>query len=363
MRSKRTAAAAAVLLSLLVSLPGPVRAHEERALHSLTVLHEVTPRIGGLEIRVTHVTAPALIATNETGKPLIVLGEKGEPFLRIGGGVVETNTLSPTSYRSADPTGERPLPLELDATAPPKWSVLVRSNSWSWFDPRLRFERSGKVGTWHVNARLGSRPITIEGGFESLDGHGHFVSSLEAPGKGTSGMEVRLLEGPVPGIFVQNDTDKLLVIPGPDDEPFLRIGPQGVEANLRSPMYYLGGDQVIRKVPPEADPSASPQWLKVSDIPVWAWLEWRARVPATSEQRAVLGPEPRTVLEWDVPATLGGEPFPIAGQVDWVPPGIARGMDGDESSGDYSFYFVLAAAVAVAAGAMVVIGRRTRPSS
>lgn len=357
--SKRTAVATAVL-SLWATLLGPLataEAHEERALHALTVLDEVSPAIAGLQVRVTHLTAPALVVSNRTSHPLVVLGEKGEPFLRIDNGSVEANALSPTSYRSADPTGERPLPDQLDATAPPRWTVLARKDAWSWFDPRLR-SRGSSSASWEVPARVGRKSIAIVGGFESLDGHGHFVSQLdEVPAE--SGLELRLLEGPVPGIFVRNDSGEVLSIPGPEGEPFLRIGPQGVEANLRSPMYYLGGDQVIRKVPPLADPSARPRWLKVSDIPVWAWLEWRARVPATSEQRSVLGPRERTVLEWAIPARLGDAPLSISGRVDWIPPRASRPVTGPDEF-PWAYVALIAAGIIVAGAAMLVVGKRAQ---
>jgi hypothetical protein len=339
------AALAAAVLSLGIVVPAS--AHEESAVFALTVLDDVTPDVAGLEVRVVQLTAPALLVTNGTNDPLVVDGETGEPFLRIGGGLVEANVHSPTAYRSFDPTGGRPIPTGLDPDALPEWVTLREGDRWSWFDPRLRYEQSaGAVVDWSVDARLGGTSVAITGGFEPLDGHGHFITELDGVTPEVVGLEVRLLQGSIPALYVRNDTTESLKVPGREGEPFLRIGPRGVFGNVRSPTYYLAGTQTVRRVPPRADPGADPSWKRLSDEPLWAWLEYRAQLPATSEQRAALGTVPRTILDWVTPATLGSVPLEIAGRVEWIPP--RRHSEG-ESSGAKPWPWFVAAGILLSA--------------
>ncbi len=312
--SVATFSLAAVLFSTVIP---PAAAHEETALHALSVLHDVDPEIAGVSFRVVQLTQAVLVATNSTDRPLVVEGPKGEPFLRIVHGRVEMNLRSPLAYTSADPTGRSVAPAGLDVFGKPRWELEARSRTWSWFDPRIRFAPARN--DWTIRARLGRRAIAISGGFEALDGHGHFTTELlDTPD--IPDLEIRLLQGAVPGLFVRNDTGRTLTVPGRRGEPFLRIGPRGVVSNARSPAYYLGGTNTIRAVPPSADPQAAPRWQRLSEIPIWAWLEFRARLPARLEQRSVLGPERRTVLSWTTPMSLDGEPLELTGRVVWIPP-------------------------------------------
>ncbi len=133
------------------------------------------------------------------------------------------------------------------------------------------------------------------------------------------GLEVRLLPGSIPAVYVRNDTPQELAVPGRDGEPFLRIGPEGVFGNTRSPSYYLGGNQTIRSVPKSADASAPPRWQRLSEQPFWAWLEYRALLPTSAEHRSNLGDERRTILEWTTPMVLGDQELGLGGKVDWIP--------------------------------------------
>lgn len=206
--------------------------------------------------------------------------------------------------------------------------------------------------------RTANEPIRVDGGFESLHGHGHFVTDADLPE--VAGLDVRLIQGPIPALFVRNDTGETLRVWGRDGEPFLRIGPGGVFANLMSPSYHAGGSQRIAPVPKWADPSAEPRWQRVSPQPVWGWLDHRAALPAEMQQRAVLGSEARTVATWSVPMKLGDRPLPVEGTVEWVPPVEREPLD--PSRGPDPIQVGLAALVFAAALAFVITARR-RPAA
>lgn len=350
MDPRRVAAAAAVVVVLGLTLPA--QAHEEHALDVLTVIDRVSPAVDGVEIRIVHMDSPALVVTNETKETVTVLGERGEPFLEIGPEGVRANVESPTTYHSAAPRRDV-APADLKPEGPPEWARFSEEPSWTWFDPRLRVGPGREA--WEVPLIVGGRPVTIEGGYEPLEGHGHFETTMEPPA--IEGLDLRLTQGLIPAVYARNDTGVLLEVAGEAGEPFLEIGPEGVRANLRSPTYYTSGSTSIQKVPPTADAAAKPQWSKVSPVPVWAWLERRAAVPSELYQRAVLGSERRTVLEWTSDYTLGGEPLAVQGRVDWVPP--AESEVGSTQDGP-PWRLIAAATVVGAAAAAAFVLRRSR---
>src|SRR4030095_10146065 len=56
-----------------------------------------------------------------------------------------------------------------------------------------------------------------------------------------------------------------VTVPGYEAEPYLRIGPDGVWRNSRSPATYINLDRFGRvTLPDEADPRAEPRWGQLS---------------------------------------------------------------------------------------------------
>ena len=342
---------AALLLGSLSAVPA--LAHDERSLHSLTVIDSVSRRVEGLEIRVVHMGAPALAVRNTSGRVLTVLDERGEPFLKIGPDGVSANVASATTYRSIDPASDDvPAGIRSDHG----WAKFSNESEWSWFDPRL--ESSPKHSEWSVPMRVGNEPIVAAGSFESLHGHGHFLTDADVTA--VAGLDLRLVEGPIPAVFVRNDTDLTLVVRGRDGEPFLEIGPRGVRANLMSPSYYAGGAQRIAPVPRWADPGAAPRWKLLSEQPVWGWLDYRAALPAEMQQRSVLGADERVVHSWSIDMQLGGRALPVSGTVKWVPP-VATAATGSVPSVDLMFVALILVLLVAGVGTSTWVSRR-RPS-
>jgi hypothetical protein len=351
MRFRRLAAAAAAGVTVL-AVAIPSYAHEESALYALTVIQSVTPATEGVEIRIVHLDSPALVITNETSEVVTVFGEKGEPFLQIGPDGVRANVESPTTYRSAVPRRDI-APADIDPKAKPEWSRFSEEPTWTWFDPRLRFVPG--TSSWEIGLEVGNRETTIDGGYETLQGHGHFITEMEPPD--VEGLDLRLTQGLIPAVYVRNDTGEVLEVTGDAGEPFLQIGPDGVRANLRSPTYYTSGSTSILKVPATADAGAEPNWSEVSTVPVWAWLERKAAVPAELYQRAELGSERRTVLEWTSDYVLGGEPLAVEGHVEWVPPAGGTPTETDEG---VPWYVIAGVGMAGVAAAGALMFRRPR---
>jgi hypothetical protein len=76
---------------------------------------------------------------------------------------------------------------------------------------------------------------------------------------------------------VENRTDHDIVVLGYEDEPYLRVGPDGVSENRRSPSTYVNRTRRGNSpVPDSADSDARPEWRRVSDEPVARWHDHRA---------------------------------------------------------------------------------------
>ena len=302
-----------------------------------------------------------MIASNRTAKPLIVLGQRDEPFLRIADGVIESNAHSPFTYTTRSPNGSHTVaPANLDPEGRPDWREVGRGNSWSWFDPRLRPSSAGS-DTWAIAAHWNDQRISITGSFEPFEGHGHFDTSIDA-GPTAKGLAIEVHDGLVPALYVDNHTSEVLHVEGRSGEPFLRIGPKGVFGNLESPDYYIGGAQTIRPVPRGVDPDDPPRWRKLSEVPIWTWLEFRARLPASAGLRSTLGNERHAVLRWETPMALGRTPFAVEGTVYWNPPvGTAATGRTDPSGILRLVFYAIAAAGAIAVGFWALRERRLLP--
>lgn len=107
---------------------------------------------------------------------------------------------------------------------------------------------------------------------------------------------------------------------GEDGEPFLRIGPEAVDANLRSRTW----EQSARSASaPEVETSgtqtaapAGPVWRRVASAPRFGWIEPRALVTAAPPSPDGAVPD---TLEWSVPMQLGDQPLRVTGVVSWTP--------------------------------------------
>ncbi len=142
-------------------------------------------------------------------------------------------------------------------------------------------------------------------------------------------------------VEVVNTTDEVLIVHGYEGEPYLRIGPAGVERNRRSPAAHLNreryGDVAM---PPDVDASAPPEWVDVHARPRLVYHDHRThwmspRAPAFVDagplatllmDARLVGPigragaEAGTFQEWTVLLTYAGRPLVVEGQLAWHDP-------------------------------------------
>jgi len=136
-------------------------------------------------------------------------------------------------------------------------------------------------------------------------------------------------------LAVTNTSATDLVVLGYEDEPYLRVGPDGVFENALSPAAYINDDRLGTEVPAgvTVDPSAAPQWRRLSDGQQALWhdhrIHWMAPEPPRQTDGAV---RPVEVYErWEVPVRYDGDLQLVVGTLTWVPapnwlPWLALGL-------------------------------------
>ena len=148
-------------------------------------------------------------------------------------------------------------------------------------------------------------------------------------------VELHGVEPAIPGLHVEivdiSGTLRLTwsgagtaVVDGYEDEPYLRVGADGVERNVRSPATYLNQDRYARvQMPAIADASAAPEWQRVSGGRSVEWHDHRTHWMDVVAPAAVQADPSTThviIDGWQVPVTVDGRAATIDGRLLWVPP-------------------------------------------
>ncbi|HVW31439.1 MAG TPA: hypothetical protein VHL53_02765 [Acidimicrobiia bacterium] len=179
-------------------------------------------------------------------------------------------------------------------------------------------------------------------GVSATNFHTHLKSiTPEVPG-----LEVKVIEA---GSRLQltNHTGTEVIVLGYKDEPYLRVGPDGVFQNKLSPATYINQTRKGKEPPASANNAkvGDTDWEKVSSAPVARWHDHRIHWMLNTNPPAVqASPGDRHVVipEWVVTLKRGPESIVVKGDLVWQP--------GSSGLPWYLLALVLAAAV-------VVIGR------
>ena len=149
-----------------------------------------------------------------------------------------------------------------------------------------------------------------------------FQSKVLAVSPAVAGLTVTVVDGD-DRLRVANESGTELLVLGYDGEPYLRIGPGGVQRNERSPSTYLNRDRFARvAVPASADSRAKPRWRRVSPESSWQWHDHRIQWMGSGPPPAVRDAPRQThvIFDWAVPGRFGGRQFTITGRLDDAPP-------------------------------------------
>jgi hypothetical protein len=163
-------------------------------------------------------------------------------------------------------------------------------------------------------------------------------------------------------LVVKNQTGKVVLVPGYDNEPYLRFLPSGeVQANASSPAKYLNairfGTPNNVTIPTSALASTKVKWEKVAGNGSYKWFDHRIHWMEKNPPANVTDKSKRTkIFDWKVPAKVGGTPVTLAGTLSWVPAtsDSSGGLSGAAIGG-------IAAGALVLLAAVVLVLRRRRP--
>lgn len=330
-RGRATAICVVALLACLVVLAtpaGPAGAHEVDP-DVRYVIEDVAPVLpDGVAVVVVRGIAPQVVVDVTGDGVLEALDGDGRPFVRIGPDGVEADLASYAFIDTADPAGIPP-GVEVPRDLEPRWQMIREDPSWGWFDHRLheddlRFtapvEGTVVLERWELDFRYDGDPFTVTGRTERAPVEGATVAALTSGNTPLPGVTVQLLTGSTPGLFVT--ASEPVTVLGEDGEPFLRIGPDGVEANERSPTWLLSGRAAEDGTDPaelDLDATDEPSWLAVSEGSSFGWLDPRATAP----DQLPAGSDPTsgavTLTSWDVPLVAeDGTEAQVSGETRYV---------------------------------------------
>ena len=177
----------------------------------------------------------------------------------------------------------------------------------------------------------------------------NYATELHARVRTPPGISLRVVDVET-RLELENRGPKEAVVLGYDDEPYLRVGPQGVFENTRSPATYLNrtllpGERTA--MPRTVDADAPPRWRRISTGSTARWHDHRAHWMGTSPPPIVQRQPGRShvvIDDWQIPMVVDRDRTVLRGDVVWTP-------------GPSPWPWLVAAAV----GAVLIIaGSRTR---
>ncbi|MEV4411654.1 Dyp-type peroxidase [Catellatospora sp. NPDC049609] len=149
----------------------------------------------------------------------------------------------------------------------------------------------------------------------------NFATTLSGLSPSVPGVSLAVVENGS-RLQLRNTTGTEVVVRGYSEEPYARVGPDGVWLNDSSPATYLNADRYgSTRVPADADPAAAPRWRKISDEPVHRWHDHRTHWMLTTLPIAVAADPtaPHRISSWRVDLDHDSRVLTATGSLDWVP--------------------------------------------
>ncbi len=319
-----------------MSVTGVARAHgpspDDKEVEAR--LDPLAPELAGVRAQVHRTVEYQLVIENTTDRVLEVLDERGVAFVRIGPAGVEGNLASPAWYRGLAPEGQVPKKLserlKRGEAVAAHWVRAQREPTWGWFDARLVPEEHepGKHAArrFEVPVRLGDVASALRGRFVAQPPRtGALAARLLSDTDLAPDVHISLVPGRAGSFLLQNDSPEPITVLGRDGEPFVRLSPDGVDANLRSATFaevarLRGGASLALE--PRAD--AAPHWERLTSAPRFGWVDPRTVFADGNVPEAVArGSKSVEMLRWAVPVRIGAAEnsrvVRVEGVTEWVP--------------------------------------------
>ncbi|MGH8529856.1 MAG: hypothetical protein ACRETN_08445 [Nevskiales bacterium] len=135
-------------------------------------------------------------------------------------------------------------------------------------------------------------------------------------------LRVQLHETLAAQLVIENPTGTALEILDAQGRSFLRIGPDGVRADMAALAWYQsfvpGGVPAPLAI---ADGAAKPRWVQVRHASSWGWFDPRLRaeqIQLTDAQRKAV--ESKTLGVWRIPVRYGDVHTELSGEFVYEPP-------------------------------------------
>ena len=125
-------------------------------------------------------------------------------------------------------------------------------------------------------------------------------------------------------LLVANRTERVITFLADSGEPFLQIGPKGVQGNFASPTFYnSNAPEGLSHFPEQAKPGADvpPIWRTVSAQPNWGWYDHRLHPAVSYVPPAIIKANKPAVLgTWTIPFRLDDQAGDVRGRFEFRPP-------------------------------------------
>jgi hypothetical protein len=147
----------------------------------------------------------------------------------------------------------------------------------------------------------------------------NWLTTLLAVSPQVPGLSVKVIESGS-RLELTNHGPEVVVL-GYEQEPYLRVGPEGVFDNVLSPATYLNCSRTGCPVPAEANGQAPPRWRRVSNSQTARWHDHRIHWMGAQLPPDVRRTPGRLHIRppWTVTLKQGLTPITITGQLAWVP--------------------------------------------
>jgi hypothetical protein len=148
----------------------------------------------------------------------------------------------------------------------------------------------------------------------------NYLTTVSGIDHGVPGLSVRTVAGGQ--LELTNRSAQEVLVLGYRLEPYLRVGPNGVYENRRSPSTYTNRYSTAPpSIPPEFDAKAAPEWRRVGDGPSAVWHDHRAHWTGPDPAAVTANPDQVQVVvpDWQVPLRQGDRTMVVRGAVIWVP--------------------------------------------
>jgi hypothetical protein len=159
-------------------------------------------------------------------------------------------------------------------------------------------------------------------------GNGDVMATLDTLPAGLGQIKVELHKTLGPQLLVENGTEDVMEVIGTDGVAFLRIGPDGVAANVNAPDWYRFYAVAGIPLPPrlmtlntlKKSTKLAPDWKMVSRTPAWGWFDTRLDTEELKVPQKVRNSiNPTAFKTWRVPVTVAGKRQFLSGAFQFMP--------------------------------------------